>query len=658
MRYGFLNGFKANLAQPLAVDATTLELTNGGAQLSDASEDYRYRLTLFTVEVVNSHYVETQREVIDVIGVSGNTLTIEGGKEGTSRPTGGWPVDDTNVELRYTAELVSTGAGTWSAFDAQGIVKTNGDGTAKALTVGTGIKELPTLVADDREVIVTPTDFDGRRLALSPDETLLVVINPQVPSSGVRQSGKVYNLADNSLVVDLPTIESNAGSTPLSAVFSPDGSHLYVTYPEFVTNHDAMDASVATGMVRCFETTNWSIVKDYRADEAQIVDNVHSWGPKHLHFVEGTDDIIVGCEGSRWNDTAKGTPFGISVINTQSRSVTFPTTPYLDDYFAETANPVSPGMMVGVASRSQVVLTETQNNYPRPAEVLQYDTLTGTYQPNMAIRSAFGSEDTEDSGHVFLTEDRYAWVVAEGYVNSGIDLFRIIDLEAETVWYPTDGSKEQQLGIFKDVAVDEDNGTATFFTDDYILTYDLKTRAQVAKVDVTTVLGDTPWNFVTYSNSEKCFYGTEGTDIQKLPYSVEKKQLVAPQHEAGHLRKPVATIKPVLLMSEVLDLTDAAGVVSFAADAGWSMFIDKIDIVVESGTATAGAPEIQVGVDNATPGNYLASTAVTVTAAGERQTHTPILLSGTPTIEAAVSVASTGTDHKVRFVLSGYAKKD
>lgn len=97
MRYAFLNNFSQILAADLAAGATTLTLDGGGSLLSNASADLVYTLTLDDGEGTT--------EIVHVTGATGNDLTIERGKEGTTDAA--WPTG-TTVEMRVTAESVTS----------------------------------------------------------------------------------------------------------------------------------------------------------------------------------------------------------------------------------------------------------------------------------------------------------------------------------------------------------------------------------------------------------------------------------------------------------------------------------------------------------------------------------------------------------------------
>jgi len=665
MRYGFLNAFKAALAQPLAVDATTLELADGGDRLVGASEDYRYRLTLFKTEVIDSQYVETAREVIDVTGVSGNTLTIVGGLEGTTRPAEGWEVG-TKVELRFTAELLATGAGTWSAFDDSGLVEVHGDGTATSIALDDGFKKLPVMGSAETLEWATAIGSTSRRVTLSPDEKYLVVLDSTYDDN-TKPTARVYDTDTNSLTAELPGVPADTSVDPYSAVFSPDGSRLFIVLGYYSTNVNPDDKWEGSGVIRCYSTADWTLEREVRADEQQFLDLMYCWGPRDLAFIDGTTKIVITSENNAWNETNDGREHvhGFTVLDTSDWSISLPEIPYTAEHYAATGETIVTRNLAVVPSLNKLVATHIWSGIVNPALVFDYDTLTGTYTLNKNIDSA--QEDLDNStgdvqsGAVFVRDDRYAWVVTIADCGTGVHLFRIIDLVEETVWYPADGTQEMDLGKVKDTAaIDEDNGTVTFFTNSHVLTYDLDSRTLLSNTKVSDINGLSPWKFGVFSHKDQSYYGSVGDGIQQLPYDPRKQKLSVPQQQVGVLKHPVPpaepepAVEPVVMLSDVVDLADSAAVATFPVSDGKTLYVDRFDVVVVSASDVAGDPAIQIGADNTTPGNYLGNTLVTSTVAGGRETHEPLLLDGTTSLEVSVAAASTGTDHKVRVVLHGF----
>jgi hypothetical protein len=122
MRYAFINNFAQMLAQPLAEGETTLVLDGGGSLLSNATADLVYTLTLFQVDDQGE---ETAREIVLVTAAVDNTLTIQGGQEGTARPSGGWP-SGTEIEARVTAGALGDFSGNYLRSGGRNIIAAEG----------------------------------------------------------------------------------------------------------------------------------------------------------------------------------------------------------------------------------------------------------------------------------------------------------------------------------------------------------------------------------------------------------------------------------------------------------------------------------------------------------------------------------------------------
>lgn len=97
MQYLFANNFTGHKLTASTTDwQTSIEIGSGAGELSGASPDKAYILTIFDDE---------NYEIILVTGVSGNTLTVSRGQEGTTRRE--WPIG-TEVECRVTALALSS----------------------------------------------------------------------------------------------------------------------------------------------------------------------------------------------------------------------------------------------------------------------------------------------------------------------------------------------------------------------------------------------------------------------------------------------------------------------------------------------------------------------------------------------------------------------
>lgn len=289
MRYGFLNNFQQTLAAALGEGATTLSLNDGGAQLADASTDYRYKLTLIQRDAFGT---ETHREIVDVTAASGNDLTIEGAKEGTTRLAGGWP-SGTAVEARVTAEVMGSLAPEVMAF---GPLDLSDGGASASLQMPAGMK----LFVDSLDLVPLDTATGGfaltqsgspvlpnsaRAIRFSPDGTMMAVghygspylsivstsdwslISPH-PSSALFSTNGVEALAwsadgaylacgqsdsGNLVVLDTSdwsqvTVSETIPEPVVRADFSPDGAYLALAFADATTGLMVLDVATWTAV--------------------------------------------------------------------------------------------------------------------------------------------------------------------------------------------------------------------------------------------------------------------------------------------------------------------------------------------------------------------------------------------------------------------------
>jgi hypothetical protein len=135
--------------------------------------------------------------------------------------------------------------------------------------------------------------------------------------------------------------------------------------------------------------------------------------------------------------------------------------------------------------------------------------------------------------------------------------------------------------------------------------------------------------------------------------------LPAAYRQAGEFAGPPPTATrqaamQVIIGTVALDLTDGAAVATVELPSDAILLPDAFDVVVVESDTPGGAPEIQIGPDDATPAAYLASTLVTKTAVGSRETHTPLVTDGITALRVAVVTAGTGTAYKIKVVVRGY----
>lgn len=148
-----------------------------------------------------------------------------------------------------------------------------------------------------------------------------------------------------------------------------------------------------------------------------------------------------------------------------------------------------------------------------------------------------------------------------------------------------------------------------------------------------------------------------GLRLTGIPYIAKDADDLGPQGfvvgatqatQAAAARRVAAS---AVFATDPLDMT-TAGSVTLALPPGLVMAIDSIDAMVVSADAPAGTPTIQVGTA-ASPTKYLAPTAVTATAVGNRDTYSPASTDGAAQITATVGDTATGT-LSVRIVVRGY----
>ncbi|MGP9764544.1 hypothetical protein ACT3UM_02300 [Halomonas sp. AOP13-D3-9] len=109
----------------------------------------------------------------------------------------------------------------------------------------------------------------------------------------------------------------------------------------------------------------------------------------------------------------------------------------------------------------------------------------------------------------------------------------------------------------------------------------------------------------------------------------------------------------VVVATEPLDLTDSDAVATLTLPANAMLFPDAFDLVVIDADSVGGAPEIQIGPDDTDPADYLAATAISKTAIGERETFEPLISDGVTTLRVSVVAAGTGT-LSAKVVVRGY----
>lgn len=110
----------------------------------------------------------------------------------------------------------------------------------------------------------------------------------------------------------------------------------------------------------------------------------------------------------------------------------------------------------------------------------------------------------------------------------------------------------------------------------------------------------------------------------------------------------------VAVGTEALDVTDGGASVSFELPPDTLLMPDAFDVVVVESDGAGGAPEIQIGPDDVTLNDYLATTPITKTAVGGRDTHTPLMTDGITALRVSIVTPGSGTAYKVKIIARGY----
>ncbi|WGI23624.1 hypothetical protein QEN58_09665 [Halomonas alkaliantarctica] len=213
MRFGFLNNFAAQLAAPVADDATEIELSTGAEAIATALEGAdAVALTLFVVDAQGN---ETKREVVYATGVEASKVTIERGKE-ESEPQGFSAGDQ--IEARLTAGTLllalESAMPTWlsQTKDNAIIIGDNiiGEGALRTVILGvnsqTGEGESNVLIGDENRVFGAAT------------KCVVVGASASVEGFGAIAIGnlaRAMNKCDYSLAIGLQTSVASSESVAL-----------------------------------------------------------------------------------------------------------------------------------------------------------------------------------------------------------------------------------------------------------------------------------------------------------------------------------------------------------------------------------------------------------------------------------------------------------
>lgn len=147
-------------------------------------------------------------------------------------------------------------------------------------------------------------------------------------------------------------------------------------------------------------------------------------------------------------------------------------------------------------------------------------------------------------------------------------------------------------------------------------------------------------------------YEEDGTAAQ----AVADHEALADPHPQYEMKAPggLDALRPVLLRTAELDLTDAAAAVTVTIPTGYALLLDGLDTVITGSDTPGGTPSIEAGPDDVTPDAYLANSPVGGTAVGDRDSHAVSLDATVTAVRVSVATAGTGTVFTARALLRGY----
>lgn len=119
-------------------------------------------------------------------------------------------------------------------------------------------------------------------------------------------------------------------------------------------------------------------------------------------------------------------------------------------------------------------------------------------------------------------------------------------------------------------------------------------------------------------------------------------------------RKAIAGVEhQVVMKGAPLDMTLAGDAVTITVPTGYVLYLDFVDLVITASSAPTGTPSIVAGPDATDDDTYLANSAISVDAIGDREAFMPLVTVGISEIRIAVNTAGGGT-LEATPVLRGY----
>lgn len=296
--------------------------------------------------------------------------------------------------------------------------------------------------------------------------------------------------------------------------YSQDGSKLYLVMTDYETlryNQDNDQWTTHKGVVRCYNTADWSLDFELKASDELVYDHMDDFRPKDITITSG--GLVITCEGV----DSSGEVIGFVVYDPTTHEIRLPTIPSIGTAVAS--------LTFSEQHQKAIMTFDQSSNYPRMVAVWDYDAIDGTYTVDSDIESKLETSDTIIGGSTFITQERYVWVVSKGYVDSDAHVVRIIDLGTGDVLSNDTEAYRQSVGdVLDSFVVNDRDDTVTIFGSQYVLVYDLNTFDLISMQNYDMV-GDGVGAFASasYSSLSRNFYGVDqsSSELQNIEYRDE-----------------------------------------------------------------------------------------------------------------------------------------
>ncbi|MFC3662920.1 WD40 domain-containing protein [Modicisalibacter luteus] len=319
------------------------------------------------------------------------------------------------------------------------------------------------------------------RLVKSPDEQYVVILG----GGGSSQVGAlVFDTTNSSRVA---VLDDGAGNAPVTAVFSPDGTRLAISYD---TSYQAL----------IYDTATWTVAQtiDSAAITASGEFATSNFAPQSLTFTGDGAQLVIVTEGGTVTRAADSTVCPVVVYTLADASVSAPTLTGVD-FSAITSREV-----VLVPSRNKAIVSCFWPGYTYPVAVFDYDTLAGTWTLDATVANALADAvDEQDGGGIAVQAQRYVWVPTMGGIWSGVPLYRVIDLETGEVFFDDALTAQNLDTAYHSIAHDTARNWLWLGTRSYVVVVDMVTREVVSQtynptIKATNLESSPQWSFSLY----------------------------------------------------------------------------------------------------------------------------------------------------------------